>query len=166
MGIPRALGEERDAWSAITARVRHPGVLLANGLKLTHRLPQALASDEARDAGCDEALMFDAEGRLVEGSRSNVVIVSDQGTPTTPPEARGAVSGIALGLLREALPDLESRDLTQADVARAELVLCVNAVRGAKPVTTLDGQPVGAVRHDFLDRCRDVLEGDAASRPG
>ena len=166
VGIPREVGDDRPAWSAISATVVHPGALLAGGHKLTHRLPQALAGDEASAAGCDEALLFDAEGRLVEGSRSNIVVATAQGSLVAPPDTRGAVTGIALGLLREALPELEPGDLRQQDLATATLVLCVNAVRGARPVTVLDGKPVGAAVHPWLDRCCDVLNRDAGATPG
>jgi branched-chain amino acid aminotransferase len=166
VGIPRPVGEDRPVWCAISASVVHPGALLAGGHKLTHRLPQALAGDEAMAAGCDEALLFDGEGRLVEGSRSNVVAVTAEGTLTTPPDARGGVTGIALGLLREGLPELHFGDLSHQDLAAATLILCVNAVRGARPVTTLDGKPVGAAAHPWLDRCRVVLDRDEAAAPG
>ena len=96
VGIPRTLGTDRPEWSAVTSPLPHTGEVLPGGHKLTNRLVLGLAAEIAREAGADEALLFDAAGRLVEGSRSNLVVVTQDGTPATPPEALGAVAGIAL----------------------------------------------------------------------
>lgn len=149
-GVPRPIGREAATWSAITAPQTHPGALVAGGHKLTNRLVQTLAGDAARSAGVDEALLFDAEGRLVEGSRSNVVVVDREGHLQTPPESRGAVSGLALGLLLERVPGIERRDLRGEDLARAAAIVCTNAVRGVRPLVCLDGQDVGASTHPAL----------------
>src|SRR6185436_18906313 len=63
VGTARALGDDPPAWRAVTAPFPHPGAPLG-GAKLSQRLLHALASDAARAAGAQEALWFDAAGRL------------------------------------------------------------------------------------------------------
>lgn len=147
VGIPRTLGDDPGQWSAVTAPIPHQetqleGTQLGGGHKLTNRLVQALAQDAARRAGAQEALLFDRDGFLVEGSRSNVLAVDDQGRLVTPPLARGAVAGVAREVLCERVPELAERDLRREDLLAARAVICTNAVRGARLVTRLDGQPL------------------------
>lgn len=142
VGIPRALGEEAAAWHLVCAQQPHEGPLLVGGHKLTNRLAIALALDEARDAGADEVLLFDRHGWLVEGARSNVVAIGTDDEPVTPPLSRGAVSGIARRVLFERVPELREQDLRRDDLFTARAVFCTNAVRGARPVASLDGVPL------------------------
>ena len=143
IGVPRGLGADPPEWSAVTAPLTHPGPLLAGGHKLTNRLVQELASDEARDAGVDEALLFDPAGRLVEGARSNLIILDDAG-PVTPPLSRGAVAGVCLEILRERFPALREQDVDRKRLLAAREVLAVNSVRFVVPVGSLDGRPLAS----------------------
>lgn len=142
-GVPRALGPEPAAWSAVVVRLAHTAAGLTTGLKVSSRLTLALAGDAARRAGADEALLVDAAGRLLEGSRSNVVVVPEQGPPATPPAEDGAVAGVARGVALERVPELVERSVSQQELLAAREIVALNAVRGARPVTNLDGAPVG-----------------------
>ena len=93
--------------------------------------------------GVDEALLLDAAGRLVEGTRSNIVVVLPSGPPATPTRASGAVAGVALAVARERLPELVERPVPESELRGAGEILALNAVRGARPITQLDGSPVG-----------------------
>jgi D-alanine transaminase len=79
----------------------------------------------------------------VEGARTNLVVVDREGTPRTPPLARGAVSGVGLELLRELAPTVIEADVSRADLESARELIAINSVRGAVPVVQLDGTPVG-----------------------
>jgi branched-subunit amino acid aminotransferase/4-amino-4-deoxychorismate lyase len=157
VGIPRELGDSAPLWSAITAPIAHEGPLLVGGHKLTNRLVQALAIDAAEEAGVDEALLFDRHGFLVEGSRTNVVVVTGDGELVTPPLSRGAVAGIAREVLVDRVPELRERDLRHRDLAAARAVMCTNAVRGARPVTLLDGETLPGADHPFCKRLDEWL---------
>jgi branched-subunit amino acid aminotransferase/4-amino-4-deoxychorismate lyase len=143
VGVPRALGPERPAWSAIRVRLPASGSGGAHGLKVTSRIALALASDAARTAGADEALILDAAGRLVEGARSNVVVVGSDGRLSTPPLELGGVAGIAREILLERIDELEPRVVGDAELALASEIVAVNAVRGARAVVRLDGHGIG-----------------------
>jgi branched-subunit amino acid aminotransferase/4-amino-4-deoxychorismate lyase len=158
VGVPRALGEDPPAWRAVTAPFPHPGPLGARGAKLTNRLALALAADAARAARADEALLFDARGYLVEGARTNVVVLSRDGALCTPPSERGAVAGVALEVACERLPELRRRDLSRRDLFAARGVAAINAVRGARALVSLDGAALGAEGGALVKRLAAVLD--------
>lgn len=160
VGIPRALGDEPATWSAITAPIPHDGPLLAGGHKLTNRLVHALAADAAREAGVREALLFDRDGFLVEGAGSNVVAVAADGALVAPPLSRGAVAGIAREVLVDRVPELRERDLRHRDLLEARAVMCTNAVRGALPVSLLDGEALPGADHAWVERLANALMPD------
>jgi branched-subunit amino acid aminotransferase/4-amino-4-deoxychorismate lyase len=142
LGTTRALGPEPRTWSAISASHDGPHPL-APGAKLARRDVEA-AREAASAAGADEALLFDARGRLVEGARSNVVALLEDGRLATPALALGAVHGLALAVLRETLAELAEAELARADIARARELIAVSSVRGARAIARLDGAPVGS----------------------
>ncbi len=158
VAVPRALGDDPPEWRAVTAPFPHPGAALPGGPKLCHRLPLALATDSARAAGVEEALLFDAAGRLVEGSRSNVLVEAADGALATPPAERGAVAGVALEVVAAALPALRRRDLSRRGLRAARGVVVLNAVRGARPLVALDGEPLGEGARDLARRLAAILD--------
>ena len=161
VGLPRGLGVDNPTWTAASAPLRHPGAVLTRGLKVTDRLALALAAASARDAGVDEALLFDAGDRLVEGSRSNLVVVTADATPVTPPECLGAVAGIALQIALERVPEIARRALLRDELDGARELIAINCVRGARPVVSLDGRPVGdGTAGPFAKRLGEVLDGE------
>ena len=141
-GVPRGLGEDNAEWSAISSTIRHAGAVLAGGLKLTNRLLLTLAADEAAAAGADEALLFDAANRLVEGSRCNLIVVGADGFPVAPGDDLGAVTGIALEVVLERLPEIGRREITRDELHTARELVALNSVRGARPITRLDDAAV------------------------
>jgi branched-subunit amino acid aminotransferase/4-amino-4-deoxychorismate lyase len=159
VGVPRGLGEDAKEWRAVTAPLVHPGPMLGGGHKLTDRLLQALASDAARAAGVEEALLFDADGYLVEGARTNAVALGADGALCTPPPERGAVAGIALEVMSERLPVFR-RDLSRRKLCAARGVAVINAVRGARPLVALDGNPLGPESGALAARLNAVWEGE------
>lgn len=143
VGIPRGLGDEPQQWRAVTvaSQVATP---LSGGHKLSSRLGLTLAAEAAREAGVQEALLIDAAGRLVEGSRSNIFVVDAAGVLATPPLPRGAVCGVARQLVMERVCDVSERDITQRALRTAFELIAVNAIRDAVPILELDGKAVGS----------------------
>ena len=169
VGVPRALGAEGAPWTALLAPFAHPGPSPWSGAKVSDQPLLLRARDAARAAGADETLLLDAAGFLVEGARSNLVVVTAEGAWVTPPLRRGGVSGVARTLLLET-----ARELREADVARPELMearelVAVNAVRGAVPVVRLDGRPVADARPGpaaaRLAQLLEQAENEGADRP-
>jgi branched-subunit amino acid aminotransferase/4-amino-4-deoxychorismate lyase len=158
VGTVRAVGPEPEAWSARVAPFPHEGPGPAEGAKLSGHPRIALAREAARAAGCDEALLLDAAGRLVEGARTSLALLLEDGTLAVPPLARGGVRSVARELVEAALGALPERDVPRADLARAREIVALNAVRGAVPILRLDGAPVGSgARGPLALRLQEVL---------
>jgi len=86
------------------------------------------------------------------------VAVGADGRLRTPPLARGCVDGIARQVLVERRVGLEERDLRREDLLAARAVFCINAVRGARPVESLDGARLGREREPWSGRLAACLE--------
>lgn len=89
----------------------------------------------------DDALFFDAEGRLVESSIWTIGWW-DEDTLVFPPLALGGLPGVARARLVETVRGgIGEGILTRDQLAWRSLVAC-NAVRGLVPVAVLDGEAV------------------------
>ncbi len=160
IGTARRLLDDPAEWSAILSAHPHGGTSSFEGAKVSSRLALALAADDARVAGVEEALLLDANERLVEGANSNLFVAARNGALGTPPLASGAVAGIARSLLLERLPEIEEREISKAELLGARELIAANAVRGARPITRLNGQPVGDGRPGpWSARLAEVLAG-------
>lgn len=143
VGTVRALGPEPAHWRAVTAAEAHPGPGPAPGAKQVR--PTLVRARRALEGGgADEALLYDAAGRLVEGTRTSLVVVGEDGVPATPADALGGVTSVAREALRGAGIALREAELGRDVVARAREIVALNAVRGARPVLRLDEAPVGS----------------------
>lgn len=143
LATTRELGVEPAQWRAAIAREPHPGPAPWSAAKTAARAHFERALADATAAGADEALLLDAAGFLVEGARTNLVVVRASGAVVTPPLARGAQAGIGRTILLERTPELAEADVGLPELSDALELIAVNAVRGARPIVALDGQPVG-----------------------
>lgn len=149
----RPLGFDGSSWRAIRAEVPHPGPEARRGAKAIGVAAWEAARAEAAAADVDEALLFDGAGRLVEGSRTNLIVVARDGQGWTPAPALGAVEGLGLACVQEAVAGIRaSEGIDHAALRRALELVAINAVRGAVAVITLDGEPIGDGRPGPLAR--------------
>lgn len=139
----RALGDDPDRYRAITSKIVHPGIDSRANTKHVDVAAYDEARAEALRAGTDEVLLFDAQGFLVEGSRSNLIVVRDTGRLVTPALDLGPVEGLGLGIVLEAHAEIAQARIVREDLVQAREVLAVNAVRGVVAITELDGTPIG-----------------------
>jgi len=139
---PRDFVVDTTIWRAIRTDFHHPGPDRFRGAKIPNRPAVLLAGEAAQRAGVEEAILFDRAGFLVEGSRTNLLAVLEDGSLATPPLARGGVAGIARELCCEHLPHLVEQDVGYEALMRSRELIAINAVRGARAVTHLDGAPI------------------------
>ena len=120
-----------------------PGVL--SGYKTISRLAYHLASEEARAAGADEAILLTQRGEVLEGSASNVFLYTD-GQVATPSHNAGILPGIMRGFVLQACYELGYRLRTSAiwrdELSIADEVFLTNAVQGVVSVATVNGRAV------------------------
>lgn len=154
----RSIGIERDTWTAITAPMSHPGPTSHSGAKLTGQRVYEDARAASNKAGVDEALLFDENTHLVEGARTNLLVVDSQGTLAVPDPALGAVAGIALEIVKERVAELEIGTFGSEELADARELIAVNAVRGARSIVELDGRRIGSgSRGPWAERLDSIL---------
>jgi branched-subunit amino acid aminotransferase/4-amino-4-deoxychorismate lyase len=139
----RPLGPMRASWRTRTSHLHHPG---PEDRRHTKRIDVEIydrARREAQAAGVDEVLLCDADGWLVEGGRSSLLVVTVEGDLLTPELALGSVESLGLEIVREATPELREARIDLAALLVARELMAVNAVRGVVPITRLDGVAVG-----------------------
>jgi branched-subunit amino acid aminotransferase/4-amino-4-deoxychorismate lyase len=119
-----------------------------------------LAFEQGRAAGADEVLLATPDGRIWEGSRTNLFLVRD-GTLITPDLGGPVLPGIMRGLVLEKAAELgletRQRGVSAEDLDRADEVFLTNAVRGLIPVGRTPGRTV-AVPGPWMLRIKDRIE--------
>lgn len=130
-----------------TASVRRPPPdVLDPRVKSLNYLGSALAKQEARRQGADEALLLGPSGRVAEASVANVFAVRG-GALVTPPPTEGALEGITratvLELAREEGIPAAERALGRVDLFAADEVFLTGSGARIVPVASLDGRPIG-----------------------
>ena len=131
---------------------------LAEGAKVGNYLASVLAMKEAKSRGAAEALILDADGRVVEGATSNLFLFTSGPRPVlvTPPVSAGILPGITragvLEVARELGLQVELRAPTLDDLHRASEVFISSSIRELLPVVRIDDQQVGDGRPGPLTR--------------
>jgi branched-chain amino acid aminotransferase len=107
----------------------------------------ALAGDEARRNGFDEAIFLTEDGHVAEGASANLFVVRN-GRLITPP----ASDNILEGITRDCVMTLARRemglDITERSIDRSELYVCdevffTGTAVELAPITRVDHRPVG-----------------------
>ena len=132
------------------------------GIKHLNRLENVLAaaewsSTESHDADVAEGLLMDAEGNVIEGTRSNLFLAS-RGKLITPDLSRCGVAGVQRDLImawaHHHMP-LQVRDVTLDEVLHADEIFVVNSIIGLWPIRELEQRywsdfPIAAkIRYDL-----------------
>ncbi|MDX9741262.1 MAG: aminodeoxychorismate lyase [Gammaproteobacteria bacterium] len=117
------------------------------GIKHLNRLEQVLARDEWTDPGIFEGLMMNREGRIVDGTMSNVFLC--RGTELrTPAVSECGVAGVmrekVRKLARESGLRMEEGCVAPEDLASADEVFLSNALFGVLPVSRVGSGPIRA----------------------
>ncbi len=134
------------------------------GLKHLNRLEQILARMELKN-GCAEGLMQDETGHVIEGTMTNVFVVS-RGTLLTPDLTHSGVEGVIRGLILERASALSiscrSAGLKREDILGAKEIFLTNSLIGIWPVRQVESQdyPVGPVTKQIQDAIRDAHVAD------
>ena len=114
------------------------------GLKTTSYAENAVALAEAHRRGASEAVFADTQGRLCEGTGSNVFVVVD-GEVLTPHLRSGALAGVTRELVLEWAPSVapvREADLPYDILATADEVFITSSTREVHPVDRVDDRLV------------------------
>jgi branched-chain amino acid aminotransferase len=107
-----------------------------------------LALREALAAGCDEALLLDAEGYVAEGSGENIFVIRDGVLYT--PELTSALDGITrrtiMTIAHEQGMEVKEKRLTRDEVYIADEAFFTGTAAEVTPIRELDGRAIGSGR--------------------
>ena len=111
------------------------------GLKHLCRLENVLARSEWSDADIAEGLMLDTDGRLIEGTASNLFLVRDNKLSTASLHRCGVDGVTRQVIIEQLLPSLglacDIADLAVDDVYRADEMFLCNSLMGVWPVIAI-----------------------------
>jgi branched-chain amino acid aminotransferase len=145
-----------DGAKAILIRGYRPAL---PGIKTLNYLPSVIARAEAKKKGADEGIFVGSSGEVLEGTSSNIFIVSG-GVVSTPPVSADPAEGVLPGVMRGAVMRLlrkkkikvvESR-LVERDLASCEEAFLTNSIWGVVPLIAVDGAKAGTLRPDEVTR--------------
>lgn len=106
----------------------------------------ALASDDARRSGFDEAIFLNEDGHVAEGATCNLFMVRG-GALITPPSTENVLEGITRRTVIELAHRQLGVDTIERPIDRSELYLCdelflTGTAVGVAPVVRVDHRPV------------------------
>jgi branched-chain amino acid aminotransferase len=115
-------------------------------IKSLNYLNNILAKIEANNAGCEEAIMLNAEGFVAECTGDNVFIIQE-GRLLTPPLSAGALYGITrrtvMEMATESAISVAETNLTRYDLFNAEECFLTGTGAELIPVVKIDGRVIG-----------------------
>jgi D-alanine transaminase len=116
-------------------------------IKSVGLLPNVLAREAARQADALEAIFYDREDMVTEGASTSVFIVDADGTLRTRPLGPEILPGCTRAALLERLGEtgvpVSQRAFSLLELRGAREIFITAATTFVKPITRLDGAPVG-----------------------
>jgi D-alanine transaminase len=138
-------------------------------IKSTNLLANVLAAQQAKQAGCVEAIFVEADGTLAEGSRTSLFGVLDGQVltaPNSPLILPGITRQLVLTLAQKASIPLREQVLKHSDLPRVSELFLTGTTAEVLPIIRVDGQPVatgqpGLVTRRLQEAYQDVVKESA-----
>jgi branched-chain amino acid aminotransferase len=115
-------------------------------IKSLNYLNNIMAKIEANNAGCEEAIMLNAEGFVAECTGDNLFILQE-GQLLTPPLSAGALYGITRRVVMELAAEsglkVAEPNLTRYDLFNADECFLTGTAAELVPVVKIDGRVIG-----------------------
>lgn len=115
-------------------------------IKTVGLLPNCMARQKAKEAGAQEAIYVDEQGRVTEGAATNVWIVDANGRLVTRPAETGILRGITrttlLDVTQKLGVEVKEAYFTVEDMLNAREVFITAATSICFPVVSIDGKTV------------------------
>jgi branched-chain amino acid aminotransferase len=132
---------------AVTVSVRrNPAECLPPNVKSLNYLNNILAKIEANYKGGDEAIFFDTNGYISEGSGDNLYVVKN-GEIICPPtlnNLRGITRMVLLEIAKELGITVQEQNLGYFDIYTADELICTGTAAEVAPITWVDGRTIGS----------------------
>ncbi|MBN1167013.1 MAG: branched-chain-amino-acid transaminase [Methanospirillaceae archaeon] len=141
--------------TAISVSIRrNSAAALPPNVKSLNYLNNILAKIEANYKGADEAIMFDVNGYLAEGSGDNIFVIKN-GVIATPPTLNnliGITRAIAIELAQSLGILIVEKNLGYFDMYTADEMFVTGTAAEIAPITTVDGRKIGDGRPGPITR--------------
>lgn len=151
----------RGARVIISSTRRLPPDGLDPRIKSLNYLNHILARIEAANAGADEAILLNAQGRVTEGTADNVFIVRC-GALYTPPASDGALQGITRALVLELAAELgitcTEISLSAYDLYTADECFLTGTGAELIPVREVDGRALKSSHASIFSRVQRAFQ--------
>lgn len=131
---------------AVTVSVRRNSAdALPPNVKSLNYLNNILAKIEANYKGGDEAIFFDTNGYISEGSGDNLYMVKNGEilTPHTLNNLRGVTRMVLLEIAKSLGITVKEQNLGYFDLYSADEVICTGTAAEVAPITWVDGRTIG-----------------------
>ncbi len=132
-------------WRLVTSVWPLPPFSPLTPIKTANKLVSVMARAEAEAVGMNEALMLNADGKVVEGAASNVFWIED-GRLVTPPLTLGALAGVTRDIVLELARDFDipvsQPEAVPEVLKRSEGVFLTLSTWGIVSAMELDGRPL------------------------
>jgi branched-chain amino acid aminotransferase len=132
---------------AVTVSVRrNPAECLPPNVKSLNYLNNILAKIEANYKGGDEAIFFDTNGYISEGSGDNLYLVKN-GEIITPPtlnNLRGITRMVVLEISKSLGITVKEQNIGYFDLYTADEMICTGTAAEVAPITWVDGRIIGS----------------------
>jgi len=130
----------------VASGIRRSATSPLSRIKSNNYLATLMAKQEAKDKGVDDAVMLNSDGYLVEGTSSNLFMVS-HGKVLTPDVACGLLPGITRETVIELCQSLSLHCATgyysMEDLVEADEVFLTVSTGEVVPVCEVEGMPFG-----------------------
>ncbi|TXH79997.1 MAG: D-amino-acid transaminase [Rhizobium sp.] len=136
-------------------------------IKSVGLLPNAMARQQAKEAGAQEAIYIDHNGMVKEGAATNVWIVDNDGNLVTRPAEHGILRGITRTTLMDVAARLGvtivERFFSVEEMMKAREVFITAATSICFPVVSIDGETIanghpGSMSQKIREAFFDVAE--------
>jgi branched-chain amino acid aminotransferase len=132
---------------AVTVSIRrNPAESMPPNVKSLNYLNNILAKIEANYKGGDEAIFFDTNGYISEGSGDNLYIVKN-GEIITPPtlnNLRGVTRTVLIEIAKSLGITVREQNMGYFDLYTADEMICTGTAAEVAPITWVDGRTIGS----------------------
>lgn len=121
-------------------------------IKTINLIPNVMASEKAKKAGCDEAI-FIRDGRITECSHSNISMIKDGKFITAPLDCYilpGIARGHVIEICKELGIQVELRTFTPDEMMEADEILITSTTTLCRAACEIDKKPVGGKAQDTV----------------
>ena len=109
--------------------------------KSTNYMNAVLTLQDAKKAGAVESVYVDRQGRVLEGTTTNIfLLIEDRWVTSDRGILKGITRAVVIDLMNE---EIELRDLDQGDIDRSEEILITASNKEVVPVIQVDHRIIG-----------------------